>query len=142
MPKTDVTDEIQHLAETCSEESAGSIDYFTNAKAIALKAAIVIEKLTELLSAGCKLKSIEPVPGFASLPLDFRLRFHLESDKIIDLPTSDFVVVIELPTRSVKRLMQPDEAVAPLTVAAPFSLAVPSEAATHKVPVSELASMR
>ena len=138
MPDPNIRDAIRNLVETHSDASVGSIDYVTNAKAIALKAEIVIAKLTELLSAGYRLKSMEPVHGFASLPPDFRLRFHLESDNVIDLPTSDFVIAIELTTKSVKRLMQPDEAVASSTIAAPFSLAVPSRATAHKIPASEL----
>jgi hypothetical protein len=137
---TDVTTEIQQLADTLAKASIGSIDHGVNAKSIALSSSLVTDRLVELLSTGYKLKDIVPLTGFGSSPLDFRLRFHFETDNIIDLPTGDFIVSVALTTKSVKRILKPTEPITPSTVAVPFSLAVPSRATEYKTPVVELRS--
>jgi hypothetical protein len=137
-PKADVRAAVQQLADTLAKDSIGSIDHAVNAKAIALSSPLVTDKLIELLSTGHKLKDIVPLTGFGSSLLDFRLRFRFSTDNLIDLPTGDFIVSVELPTKSVKRILEPSAPLDPSTVAAPFSLAVPSQAAAIRTPVTQL----
>jgi hypothetical protein len=136
--EADVAAAIQQLADSLVAASNGSIDYAVNAKAIALTSSLVTDRLRELLSTGYRLKDITPITGFGSSLRDFRLRFHLETDDIIDVPTADFIVLVELTTKSVKRILDANEAVAPSTVPVPFSLAVPSQARQIQTPVTEL----
>ena len=130
--------ELDHLLTSAIDDSIGSIDHATNAKVIALKDQAVKHKLTESLTEGYRLKSITPLVGYGGSPLDFRLRFLFGSDALIDLPRRDFIVSVELPARSVKRILDDQTEGAPISVQAPFTLAVPSQATEYRTPASEL----
>jgi len=130
--------ELDQLLTAVTDESVGSIDHATNAKVIALKDSGVRDKLVGIMSEGHRLKSITPLVGYGASPMDFRLRFHFESDALVDLSQRDFIASVELPSKSVKRILD-DQTEGTLTpIHAPFSLAVPSLAREYKTPVSEL----
>jgi hypothetical protein len=129
---------IEQLADILAKDSIGSTDHVINAKTIALSDSGVVDRLVDLLAKGYRLKDITPVVGYGSSPLDFRLRFHLESNEMIDLPTADFTVLMELTTKSVRRILEPTEPISPSTVPLPFSLAIPSMARDFRTPRSEL----
>lgn len=140
MTSQEIDTALDQLSTTAAEESIASIDHAVNAKAIAVRDETVRERLAATLSDHYKLKSITPLTGHGTTPMDFRLMFHFESEALIDLPVRDFVVSVELPTKSVKRIIDKPEEMKPLTVTAPFSLAVPSRAQEYKTPISEVAT--
>ena len=75
----DIDPAIQQLTEASVNMAVGSIDYAINAKAIAMQAAEVTDRLREVLAKGYRLKVIEPITGFGSSLLDFRLQFRFKA---------------------------------------------------------------
>ena len=142
MTRQEIEEALDQLAATAAQESIGSIDHAANAKAIALRDETVREKLAEVLSDGYKLKAIAALTGYGASPMDFRLKFHFESEATIDLPIKDFIASVELPTKSVKRILSKPEEMRSPTVGAPFSVAVPSRAPEYRTPTSEIAAKR
>ena len=103
-PKT--SDPVAELAERARNDSIGSIDHATNAKAVALNNNEVQSHIRELLKRDFQLVAIQPLRGFGSslmsFPLHFVFRAGAESGAVA--LNESFIVVVELPTRSVKRV--------------------------------------
>ena len=136
--QSDVDAAIAALKETSVSRAVGSIDYGINATAIAVQAPEVIDRLRSVLSKGYRLKAIQPITGSGSSLMDFRLRFRFHSDDIIDVGIEDFVVSVELPTKTVNRILDPGETIQPAAVPVPFVLAVPSQAPQTMTSATEL----
>ena len=130
---------VERLAEGANNESVGSIDYATNARAIALKAELEQDKIVEVLEEGYRLRSIVPLSGRGFSPNDFRLRFQFEKEQVVDLPDRDFVVIVDLPAKAVTRTVPFEHGAESEVPPLPFSLAVPSRAREVSPPLVELA---
>jgi hypothetical protein len=128
---------VEELAGRLANDSVGAIDYGTNAKALALQDANVREKLEALLDDGFRVKRLEAKSGTGAGALSFAVTFHLEKDNpgsAMD-DSSTFTVVLELPTRTVKAIVEGDIA-SPGAPDAPFALAVGSRSG-EPVPIDE-----
>jgi len=136
--ETDVNAAIERLATALTQDAIGSIDHATNAKAIAISSDLVINRLRELLSADHRLKEISAITGYGSSLQDFRLQFRFQTDDMIDLSDNVFIVSVDLPTRSVKRIVDPSEAIGPSALNVPLSVAIPSQVPLIKTPLTEL----
>jgi hypothetical protein len=115
---------VEELAVRFANDSIGAIDYGTNAKALALRDSDVRERIEALLDQGYRLRRAEPKAGTGASALSYAVAFHFErpnNGAAMD-DESVFTVLVELPTRSVKSILEGD---APSGMApdAPFALA-------------------
>lgn len=131
---------VEDLARQAREESIGSIDPGTNARAIALGSEIVRERLRSALDTGGKLRSVSAASGFGYSPNDFALVFDLALGDPDPTAGTRFIAWIDLPARAVKRIT--DELPQQFQPTAPFSLMVPSAAPLIKTPVENIAAKR
>jgi len=140
MEKQNLDRALADLAEQARRDSIGSIDHLANAKAIALGDPKVQEALKEVLARGLRLTEIRPLRGFGSALMSFPLQLVFRSgqgDSPIDLAAESLVVTVELPTRSVKRVVAgPAETEAARDV--PFAIAATARPPYTGVPLSEL----
>jgi len=132
---------LKQLAEQARLDSIGSIDYLTNAKAIALADAKVQEAIKEVLQRDMRLTEVRPLRGFGSGLMSFPIQLVFRSgqgDSPIDLETESLVVTVEIPTRSVKRIASGPAAGEAVAGDIPFSIAATAHAPYRGAPLSEL----
>lgn len=108
MNQQGITAAIDKIADETSAASMGSIDYGTNAKAIALGDPAVRAKLAERLQNGSTLVEIRPLRGFGSSPMAFPVEFvfRAEPNGLISLAPDSLVVSVALPMRSVQSITE------------------------------------
>jgi hypothetical protein len=132
---------LKQLAEQARLDSIGSIDYLTNAKAIALANEQVQEAIREVLKRGMRLTEIRPMRGFGSGLMSFPIQITFRSgtgEGSIDLETESLVVTVEIPTRSVKRVAAGPAGGEGAAGDIPFSIAATAHAPYRGAPLSEL----
>jgi hypothetical protein len=135
--KKETLAQIDALAAQFGGDSVGSIDYGSNAKAVALQDAKVKERLGELLEKGYRLKLVQPRSGSGANVLNFGLTFWFErqNPKSAMDDTTAFTAIVELPTHAVRKILD-GEMVSPTTPDAPFALATPSRSG-EGVPIGD-----
>jgi hypothetical protein len=135
----DDSDVVDDLVERARAESIGSIDHAVNAKAIALGDGDVQSAIRELLGRDYQLVAIEPLRGFGSSLMSFPLRFVFRpgaNSGPIALDES-FVVLLELPTRTVKRISRSSEL--PSASDVPFVVAAIARVEPSRFTAAEMA---
>lgn len=133
---------VEELAVRLATESIGAIDYGINAKALALQDAAIREKLEGLLDDGFRVKRIESRAGTGASALSFAVTFHLERSNEASAmdDTQAFTAVLELPTRTVKDILEGDVP-SPAGTDAPFALNVGGRG-SEPVPVDDFGGGR
>lgn len=125
---------LEDLSERFSRESAGSIDYGANAKAIALQAENLRKAIIELMDAGYRLTGVEPVKGYGASPDNYVLMLSFrksDTTSPIDLDEKTLYATIDLAARNVFRIdTDAAQALGRMAADVPFVLAVPSRAGT------------
>ena len=132
---------LAELVERARSESIGSIDHATNAKAIALSDARVQAAIREVLDRNFQLVAIQPLRGFGSALLSFPLNFifrPLAESGPVALNES-FLVIVELPTRTVKRISKTGETTGSDV---PFVIAANAQFTLPRTPASEMTARR
>jgi hypothetical protein len=134
-------DVVADLVEQARTESIGSIDHALNAKAIALSNEKVQAALREVLDRNFQLVAIQPLRGFGSallsFPLNFVFRPRAESGPVA--LNESFVVIVELPTRTIKRI---SKTATPTGSDVPFAIAANAQFEPPRTPASMLAPRR
>ena len=134
------SDAIADLAEQARQELIGSIDYFANAKAIALNNPDVQSSISELLDRGYRLVAIEPLRGFGSLLMSYPLIivFRPAPDSGPVALDEALTVLVELPTRSVKRATRSTNL--PSVHDVPFAIAATARSEPRITPMADVAA--
>ncbi len=136
-----ISQTLKQLAEQARLDSIGSIDYLTNAKAIALADGKVQDAIKEVLKRDMRLTEIRPMRGFGSGLMSFPIQLVFRSgtgDSPIDLETVSLVVTVEIPTRSVKRVAEAPAGIEGAAGDIPFSIAATAHAPYRGAPLTEL----
>jgi hypothetical protein len=134
--KSSPNDALAELVERARSESIGSIDHAANAKAIALTNAQVQDAIRELLERDFQLIAIKALRGYGSSLMSFPISFTFRPgpDAGAVALNENFVVLVELPTRSVKRISKSAET--PEGADAPFVLAANARFEPPTTPLS------
>jgi hypothetical protein len=140
MAKDNLDKTLSDLAEEARLSSIGSIDYLANAKAIALGDRKVQEAIREVLGRGLRLTDIRPLRGFGSALMSFPLQLVFRSGTAdpIDLPKESLVVTVEIPSRSVKRVVAGPVAEEESPGDIPFTIAATARGPFTGVPFAQL----
>lgn len=132
---------LKQLAEQARLDSIGSIDYLTNAKAIALADEKVQEAIKEVLKRGARLTEIRPMRGFGSGLMSFPIQIVFRGgagEGPIDLESESLIVTVEIPTRTVKRISSGPAGSVGTQGDIPFSIAATAHVPYRGAPLSEL----
>ncbi|HEY7268452.1 MAG TPA: hypothetical protein VH951_01375 [Dehalococcoidia bacterium] len=129
---------VRELAERFALESIGAIDYGTNARALALRDSNVTQRIEALLDQGYRLKRAEPKAGTGASALSYAVSFQFERPNpgaAMD-DQAAFTAMVELPTRSVKAVVEGDTG-SDMAPDAPFALATRGGGVVDPSPIDD-----
>jgi hypothetical protein len=141
-PTRAAKDALSELVDKAIADSIGAIDHATNAKAIALANKEVQAAIRALLDRDYQLVAIQPLRGFGSSLMSFPLGFTFRpgADAGPVALNESFVVLVELPTRSVKRISPSAELAEGADV--PFAVAANARFTPPVTPLADDAARR